>query len=162
MALALGDVQPIRWSVQWTTSIAGLCPEGGAGQLSLLGYGTPPTDRPPTQLLMNNAEPVGSTALVNKTGTRSDRKCVATPVDSVAAVTGCFVASFMAMWARGGYIAMSGEIIDELRGAGEGAAVSCGRTTAGCETPRETSASMAEGPAEVRSRHIPNGIRYVL
>jgi hypothetical protein len=42
MALALGDVQPIRWSVQWTTSIAELCPEGGAGQLSLLGCGAPP------------------------------------------------------------------------------------------------------------------------
>ena len=114
MASALGDVQPMRWSVQWTTSIAGLCPEGGAGQLLLLGCGAPPTDRPPPQLLMNNAEPVGSTALVNKTGTRSDRNCVATPVDSAAAVTGRFVAYFMALWACGGYFGLNGRTIGTL------------------------------------------------
>ena len=74
----------------------------------------PPTDRPPAQLLMNNAEPVGSTVQGNKTGTRSDQNCVATPVDSAAAVTGCFVASFMALWASGGYIGLNGRIIGTL------------------------------------------------
>jgi len=81
---------------------------GRGGAALAIGLWNPPTDRPPTQLLMNNAEPVGSTVLVNKTGTGSDRKCVATPVDSVAAVTGRFVASFMALWAIGGYNGLNG------------------------------------------------------
>jgi len=81
---------------------------GQGGAALAIGLWNPPTDRPPTQLLMNNAEPVGSTVLVNKTGTRSDRNCVATPVDSVAAVTGGFVASFMALWASGGYTGLGG------------------------------------------------------
>jgi hypothetical protein len=65
---------------------------------------------------MNNAEPVGSTVLVNKTLTGSDRKCVAIPVDSAAAVAACFIAAFMALWARGGseYTELNGSVIDKL------------------------------------------------
>ncbi|KAJ4451582.1 hypothetical protein ANN_03051 [Periplaneta americana] len=43
------DVQPIRWSARWTTSIAVACPLSGAGQPVLLGCGAP-TDRPPLDL----------------------------------------------------------------------------------------------------------------
>jgi len=76
---------------------------------------------------------------------------VATPVDSVAAVTGRFVASCMASWASGGYTGLNG------RKDGEGSGSGMRQDTRG-----ETSASIADDPAEVRTRHIPNGIRYVL
>jgi hypothetical protein len=62
---------------------------------------------------MNNAETVGSTVPVNKTGNPSGWKCLATPVGPAAAVGVCFVASFVALRANEGYTGLNGRIIDK-------------------------------------------------